>query len=219
MVLAATMTSVSESSAKHRRGMAGVENYELSFEHVPDLSGLHLRCAGGRLYSPTRIRRRLAVYQSACSTYLPPPCLYVYCSSLHRLLLPICNYSRIRSMRCRSRYLRQRHCARDADRFVHDNISGSFTFCNASASSRPVWKSKFYGAFMLNHRVGLHAIDATPARWRGGDGSPPLDRARTAASSPRNDLVKNCRVHPTHWLISTQSSTTNRNTCCKSFVS
>ena len=31
-----------------------------------------------------------------------------------------------------------------------------------------------------------------------------LDRARTAASSPRNDLVKNCRVHPTHWLIYTQ---------------
>ena len=22
--------------------------------------------------------------------------------------------------------------------------------------------------------------------------------------SPRNDLVKNCRVHPMHWLISTQ---------------
>jgi len=28
-----------------------------------------------------------------------------------------------------------------------------------------VWKSKFYGAFVLNHRVVLHAIDATPARW------------------------------------------------------
>ena len=28
---------------------------------------------------------------------------------------------------------------------------------------RPVWKSKFYGAFVLNHRVVLHAIDATPA--------------------------------------------------------
>ena len=26
----------------------------------------------------------------------------------------------------------------------------------------------------------------------------------TPALSPRNDLVKNCRVHPTHWLISTQ---------------
>ena len=25
-----------------------------------------------------------------------------------------------------------------------------------------------------------------------------------AASSPRNDLVKNYRMHPTHWLISTQ---------------
>ena len=56
----------------------------------------------------------------------------------------------------------------------------------------PVWKSKFYGAF------DLLAIDATHAR------SSPLDRARTAAPSPRNDLVKNCRVHPTHWLIYTQ---------------
>ena len=33
--------------------------------------------------------------------------------------------------------------------------------------SRPVWKSKFYGAFVLNHRVVLDAINATPARWRG----------------------------------------------------
>ena len=40
---------------------------------------------------------------------------------------------------------------------------------------------------MLNHCVVLHAIDATPAA--------------------RNDLVKNCRVHPTHWLISTQMQT------------
>ena len=59
-----------------------------------------------------------------------------------------------------------------------------------------MWKSKFYGAFVLNHRVVLHAIDATPARWRGDAGSSPLDRARTAASSP---------THPTHWLISTQA--------------
>ena len=49
--------------------------------------------------------------------------------------------------------------------------------------SIPVWKSKFYGAFVLNHRVVLHAIDATPARWRGDAGSSPLDRARTATSS------------------------------------
>ena len=62
-----------------------------------------------------------------------------------------------------------------------------------------VWVShcveiKFYGAFVLNHRVAPHAIDATPARWRGDAGSSPLDRARTAAS----------HVHPAHWLISTQ---------------
>ena len=70
-----------------------------------------------------------------------------------------------------------------------------------------VWKSKFDGVFVLNHRVVLDAIDATPARWRSDASSSPLDRARAAASSPRNDLVKNCRVHPTHWLISTQPTT------------
>ena len=59
-------------------------------------------------------------------------------------------------------------------------------------------------------RVVLHAIDATPARWRGDAGSSPLDRTRTAASSPRNDLVKNYRVHPTHWLISTRNRTRTR---------
>ena len=54
---------------------------------------------------------------------------------------------------------------------------------------------KFYGAFVLILRVNLHAIDATPARWRGDAGSSPLDRARTAAK------------HPTHWSISTQAET------------
>ena len=45
----------------------------------------------------------------------------------------------------------------------------------------PVCKSN-YGAFVL------HAIDATPARWRGDVGSSQLDGASD----------------PTHWLISTQ---------------
>ena len=58
-------------------------------------------------------------------------------------------------------------------------------------------ESKFDVAFLLNRRVDLRAIDATPARWRGDSGSSSLDRARTAASSPRNE-------HPTDWLISTQ---------------
>ena len=38
---------------------------------------------------------------------------------------------------------------------------------------------------VLNLRIDLHAIDATPARWRGDAGSSPLDGASTAASSPR----------------------------------
>ena len=49
----------------------------------------------------------------------------------------------------------------------------------------PVWKSRFYGPFALNLRVDFHAIDATPARWRGDAGSSPLDRARTAACTRR----------------------------------
>ena len=49
----------------------------------------------------------------------------------------------------------------------------------------PVWKSKFYGAFVLNCRVVLHAIDAPPARRRGDAGSSPLGGARTAAPSLR----------------------------------
>ena len=43
---------------------------------------------------------------------------------------------------------------------------------------RPVWKSKFYGAFVLNHRVVLYAIDATPARWRGDAGCSPARRSQ-----------------------------------------
>ena len=62
------------------------------------------------------------------------------------------------------------------------NFSGTTRYCSRtnemrfSAASllpgqspslfKPVWKSKFYGAFVLNHRVVLHAIDATPVRWR-----------------------------------------------------
>ena len=66
----------------------------------------------------------------------------------------------------------------------------------SEALCKPVWKSKFYGVIALNLRVDLHAIDATPARRRGGAGSSPLDRISTAAS-----------VLPTHWLISTQTLT------------
>ena len=62
-----------------------------------------------------------------------------------------------------------------------------------------MWKSKFYDAFVLNDSVVLHAIDATPARWRGDAGSSPLDGTSAATPSPGNDLV-----HPTHWLLSTQ---------------
>ena len=60
------------------------------------------------------------------------------------------------------------------------NFSGTTLYCSSTKEMRlsaasllteqspslfkPVWKSKFYGAFVLNRRVVLHAIDATPAR-------------------------------------------------------
>ena len=42
---------------------------------------------------------------------------------------------------------------------------------------RDLCGNQIYGAFVLNRRVDLHAIDATPARWRGDVGSSPLDGA------------------------------------------
>ena len=49
----------------------------------------------------------------------------------------------------------------------------------------PVWKSKFYGAFVLKRRADLHAIDAAPARWRGGVG---LTARRSHASDSLFDF-------------------------------
>ena len=63
---------------------------------------------------------------------------------------------------------------------------------------QPVWKSKFYGAFVLNHRVVLHAIDATPLDGVAMTVPRRSTEPRAAASSPRNDLVKNpagCTQH------------------------
>ena len=56
-----------------------------------------------------------------------------------------------------------------ADRSARDTVSvaAAWSFCVSEARRlrrSPVWKSKFYGAFVLNHRVVLYAIDATPAR-------------------------------------------------------
>ena len=55
--------------------------------------------------------------------------------------------------------------------------------------------------FVLNRRVRppRHRRNARSMAWRCG--SSPPDRARMAASSPRSDLVKNCQMHPTHWLM------------------
>ena len=40
--------------------------------------------------------------------------------------------------------------------------------------------NQIYGAFVLNRRVDLYAIDATPARWHGNVGSSPHDGASAA---------------------------------------
>jgi len=75
-----------------------------------------------------------------------------------------------------------------------------------------VHKSNPHGASPQSLDHGLHAIDATPARKRGGAGSSPVDGASTAAFSSRKDLVKNYRVHPTHWLIYAQDPSTSTRT-------
>ena len=111
--------------------------------------------------------------------------------------------TRARSRRCASAPAGTR--ARTGHRSSTCSPSGSAPRVGPTASNRTCVEIKF-----LRRVRGHRVIDATPARWRGDASSSPLDRARMAASSPGNDLVKNCRVHPTHWLISTQSRTSWR---------
>ena len=56
-----------------------------------------------------------------------------------------------------------------------------------------------------SRRPPRHRRDACSMAWRCRFLAARPSQA--AASSPRNDLVKNRRVHPTHWLISTQVAT------------
>ena len=73
------------------------------------------------------------------------------------------------------------------------------------------FKSKFgvkreSASFALTSaQIKFHGAHATPVRRRGDSGSSLLDGASTTASSPRNDLVKNYRVHLMHWLIRAQA--------------
>ena len=53
----------------------------------------------------------------------------------------------------------------------HSCNNDYYTMGNVIPGLKIVWKSKFYGTFVLNLRVVLHAIDAPPARWRGDAGS------------------------------------------------
>ena len=55
-----------------------------------------------------------------------------------------------------------------------------------------------------NRRGASHAIDATPAQWRGGVCLAPLDSGTKVAFSTRNDFAKKYRVRPTHCLICAQ---------------
>ena len=45
------------------------------------------------------------------------------------------------------------------------------TVLRSASSAATCVEIKFYGVFVLNHRVVLHAIDAAPARWLGDAGS------------------------------------------------
>ena len=61
---------------------------------------------------------------------------------------------------------------------LSESRAQAFPSGNSRIGRPPVWKSKFHAAFVLNRRVLLHAIDATPARRRGDAGSSPHDRAK-----------------------------------------
>ena len=72
---------------------------------------------------------------------------------------------------------------------------------------------KFYGAFALNRLVDLHAIGATPARWRGDAGSSPLD----APDALVDFHTGNCLISFSNWplyVLSCSSDMALMSTCC-----
>ena len=70
-----------------------------------------------------------------------------------------------------------------------------------AARFRAVW-NQILRASCESRRPPRHRRDACSMAWQCRFLT--ADGASAATSSPRNDLVKNYRVHPTHWLISTQ---------------
>ena len=79
------------------------------------------------------------------------------------------------------------HCAAVASCRWHARRRGD----ELAVCSGDLCGNQIYGAFVLNRRVDLHAIEQVSRRWLGDVGSSPLDGASAATSSPRNDLVKN----------------------------
>ena len=67
---------------------------------------------------------------------------------------------------------------------------------DAKALAKPLPKASACVEIKILRRVRAES-SRRPPRHR---------RDASAASSPRNDLVKNFRVHPSHWLISTQAA-------------
>ena len=67
-----------------------------------------------------------------------------------------------------------------------NNRSGGHSSTRLKTSLPMDWPAAYlcgnqiYGAFVLNRRVDLYAIDATPARWHGNVGSSPHDGASAA---------------------------------------
>ena len=78
-------------------------------------------------------------------------------------LLPVANIQRI----MRRLLPADEKISKDAKEVLQESLSEFVCFVTEEAAGRcagAVHKSKFLGAFVLNRRVDLHVIDATPAR-------------------------------------------------------
>ena len=71
------------------------------------------------------------------------------------------------------------HCVCFAALALHDG-GAEINADSIKAMVEACVEIKILRRVLLNCRVDFHAIDATPARWRGDAGSSPLDRARSA---------------------------------------
>ena len=198
----------SSSDVAHDRGLSAASlrcNVRVPTRFHPDNRASLMEAGGSRRRKPGELKRRAAAVAGALWPPARPrpaprtrsrgrsgPSGGGSSASAPRLTRP--RARRPRRWRCRrchhSKSRARPACGcRRSSRPARRRAAAAVAANGAAASLDDVDNScveiRIYGVFVLNHRVVLHAIDATPARWRDDAGSLPLGRSQHRPSSEK----------------------------------